>query len=278
MDLSAQVNAPGGPGDDTVILPVVEPDGNRPNPIDLRVIAGIAVLVIVQQTALILGWFNRFVSDDWALLWTAAESWGRLQPEQPNFWGQAYGSTLESIPTEMLQKEACDSIFCLYNHTGLPWGCDKELASYMKFDEYKYSIAHVPFERKWKLKLQRNMKRERDLFDCLNTRSPYICVHDHGSNRQLDIEVPDAWAKTHQVIKITPLTDNVFDWLYTLEHADKLLLLDSCFANLVEQLNLPVEKYLILRTRAPFTPVFRNDWSFVLPENDAEGRVTLRQV
>lgn len=68
------------------------------------VVVGIALLVIVQQVWLVLGWFSRFVSDDWALFWAAAESWGRLQPEQPSFWGQAYGSTLESIPTEILHR------------------------------------------------------------------------------------------------------------------------------------------------------------------------------
>lgn len=77
--------------------------GRPPEPaIDGRVVAGIAVLVLIQQTWLIVSWFRDLVSDDWALLWAAAESWGRWRPEQPNFWGQAYGSTLESIPTQML--------------------------------------------------------------------------------------------------------------------------------------------------------------------------------
>ena len=107
MDSSVQVSDPSGPGDDTMALPVVDQPAAqsgpvRRAPIDLWVIAGIVVLVLIQQTMLVLGWFSRFVSDDWALLWAAAESWGRLQPEQPNFWGQAYGSTLESIPTQLL--------------------------------------------------------------------------------------------------------------------------------------------------------------------------------
>lgn len=85
--------------------PPVEAGGpaRRTEPaIDGRVVAGIAVLVLIQQAWLIAGWFRDLVSDDWALLWAAAESWGRWRPEQPNFWGQAYGSTLESIPTQVL--------------------------------------------------------------------------------------------------------------------------------------------------------------------------------
>lgn len=99
-----QVTGPAGSGDDTVVLPVVTAErASRPGPaLDGRVVVGLGLLVLVQQIWLIVGWFSRFVSDDWALLWAAAESWGRLQPEQPNFWGQTYGSTLESIPTQML--------------------------------------------------------------------------------------------------------------------------------------------------------------------------------
>ena len=103
-----QVTGPVGAGDafdrDTEVLPVVrdEPASGAGFEVDGRVVAGLGVLVLVQQIWLVAGWFGHFVSDDWALLWAAAESWGRLRPEQPNFWGQAYGSTLESIPTELL--------------------------------------------------------------------------------------------------------------------------------------------------------------------------------
>jgi hypothetical protein len=105
MDRSVRVTEPVESGDDTVVLPIVDEQRPPPGPgapLGGWVVLGIAVLVLIQQTWLVIGWFSRFVSDDWALLWAAAESWGRLQPEQPNFWGQAYGSTLESIPTEFL--------------------------------------------------------------------------------------------------------------------------------------------------------------------------------
>ncbi len=117
MDRSVRMNDAVEAQDDTRILPLVDPgldediearawsavEGPPARPaIDLWVVAAIGALVLIQQTWLVVGWFSRFVSDDWALLWAAAESWGRLAPEQPNFWGQAYGSTLESIPTQML--------------------------------------------------------------------------------------------------------------------------------------------------------------------------------
>lgn len=69
-------------------------------------VAAVAVLaagVLVQQCALILGWFRHYVNEDQALLWAAARDWGRLQPHQPNFWGQDYGTTFEAIPTAVLR-------------------------------------------------------------------------------------------------------------------------------------------------------------------------------
>jgi len=77
-------------------------DQVRRSSISLPVIVGIAIFVLVQQAILIRSWFSRYVSDDYALLWAAARSWGQLEPHQPNFWGQSYGTTLESIPTEVL--------------------------------------------------------------------------------------------------------------------------------------------------------------------------------
>jgi hypothetical protein len=67
----------------------------------------------------------------------------------------------------------------------------------------------------------------------------------------------DAW-----LIRMDALTDDPFDWLMTLAIASKLVLIDSCFSNLVEQMNLPKEKYLIARSAIRFTPVYKNGWQF----------------
>ncbi len=57
---------------------------------------------VAQQLRLLVRWLRFDVSEDQALLWAAARSWGRLQPRQPNFWGQRYGVTFEAIPAEVL--------------------------------------------------------------------------------------------------------------------------------------------------------------------------------
>lgn len=46
------------------------------------------------------------------------------------------------------------------------------------------------------------------------------------------------------IVEIRSLTDSVFDWLRVIERASCLLMIDSCYANLVEQLGIQVRKCL----------------------------------
>ena len=73
-------------------------------------------------------------------------------------------------------------------------------------------------------------------------------------------------------MRVEEITDNFFDWRLVLERAAKLVMIDSSLANLVESLNLPNEKYLLMRSGINFTPVYRNGWQFVfvkpIPKQD----------
>jgi hypothetical protein len=68
-----------------------------------------------------------------------------------------------------------------------------------------------------------------------------------------------------QVIDMYKRSDDEvpLDWLLTLERASKLILIDSCFANLVEQMNLTNDKAVILKNSVAHTPVFKNGWRFL---------------
>jgi hypothetical protein len=87
----------------------------------------------------------------------------------------------------------------------------------------------------------------------------YVVVHRQGSNVKKEIVIPPQFAG-HQVIEIDEQTDCVFDWLLVLERAKFLMLIDSCFANLVDQLGFANEKMFILRSEVRFTPVLRSNW------------------
>jgi hypothetical protein len=74
-----------------------------------RLRGGSAVLAlgaigVLEQVRIVLSAARTVTNDDLSLLWYAAREWGRLRVRQPNFYGQAYGSTLEAIPTEVFRR------------------------------------------------------------------------------------------------------------------------------------------------------------------------------
>lgn len=165
-------------------------------------------------------------------------------------------------PRRMLREAACDAVACLYSYLTTQKVYDERLAAALKFDEYKYAIADVPFARKWTLHYERQMEREEALYARLGITGPFICVHNEGSDVRLELDLPEELTRGHQVVQVEVLTDNFLDWRLTLERAAKLVLIDSSFSNLVEGLNLPNEKYLLVRSPRQFTPVYRNGWRF----------------
>jgi hypothetical protein len=167
-------------------------------------------------------------------------------------------------PRGMLEAAGCDVIHSLYSKLTLPGvdAVDARLAQSLKFDEYKYALTGVPFAEKWNLRIVRNDAREQALHASLDIRGPYIVTQSSGRETRSRFALPQEWTDQCRVIEIDERTDSPFDWIHTLEHARRLVLVDSCFANLVEQLNLPVEKHFVFRSTVPFTPVLRNAWHF----------------
>lgn len=60
--------------------------------------------LVVAEGIRTVATMRRVVNEDQTVLWSAARAWGRLSPRVPNFWGQAYGSTLEAVPIEILRR------------------------------------------------------------------------------------------------------------------------------------------------------------------------------
>lgn len=169
-------------------------------------------------------------------------------------------------PVKLLRQHDCDRIVILYSRLSDINVTDQRLAMSLKFDEYKYAVAGVPFEKKWRLKYERNFGREENLFQKLNIEGDYAVIHDQGSAMTEPIEVSPNLIKGLQTVRICPITDNVFDWRLTIERAAQLIMVDSCFANMVEQLNLENEKAFFPQWPVHNTPVFVNKWRFVFPE------------
>lgn len=165
-------------------------------------------------------------------------------------------------PAEELVTRGCNRIFSLYHYlTGMTDVLtNTRYAESLKFDEYKYAVTGVPFGEKWNLHIERNHERERALYDRLNISRDYIVVHNEGSNVTIDLPLSQDILDNYQIVTIAPITTNPFDWLFTLENAAMLYLIDSCFANLVEQLDIGRNRHFIFRQGMRFTPVLKNRW------------------
>ena len=168
-------------------------------------------------------------------------------------------------PNRILTTLGCEEIFGLYSKLEIPGvdAVDVGLAESLTFDQYKYARTRVPFLEKWNLRIERDPVREVALFEALRLDSEYICIHRRGQDNRFEFALPDAWRARYRIVEIDERTESPFDWLYIIEGAAKLLLVDSCFSNLVEQLDIPVEKYFLMRSTAEFTPVLRNPWTFM---------------
>jgi hypothetical protein len=135
-----------------------------------------------------------------------------------------------------------DLAFCVPNAN--PFNTE----SYIKqdiysFDAYKYFIADVPFEEKWNLKINRNLEREQKLLQSLN-KDLYILVQDTSSDFNRPVSINDYSAATR--IDIDRRTESVFDWIGAMEKAQQLILIESCFSNLADQLSIKTNKHVLL--------------------------------
>jgi len=170
-------------------------------------------------------------------------------------------------PIRLFNKLNVTEYFILYSYLGsggnkFEFGQPPNLPESLKFDEYKYAICCVPFSEKWNLQLERHMSAEESILEQISAHIPYSIIHSSPAGNRNDIEESLNKEQVYRVVKVTNLTDNPFDWISAFEKAQLLAMEDSLHANVVEQLNLPVKKYLFLRSSCKLTPVFKNAWIF----------------
>jgi hypothetical protein len=181
------------------------------------------------------------------------------------------GDFFYTEPMKRLKAFKCDETMCLYQSLNVaPELSEVPWFQIQKFDEFKYTKAGVSFLKKWTLKdcITRNPEREQKLYDRMVKQEQYAVIHSEGSTykfRPDTSSLPPEW----QQIELTSATDNVFDWLKILEGAQALIMLDSVFSNLVDMLDLQVDKYWIPRSHIHLTPVLGSEWTILEPPKDS---------
>jgi len=171
-----------------------------------------------------------------------------------------------TFPLSVADHFNCERKFILYSKLGDMQLGNEHLAKSLKFDEYKYAVAGVPFEQKWELEVVRNYAREQELLDRLglSLSEDYVVVQDScgdGSQR-IPIEIPQELQETCRIIPIQNLTKSPFDWIPVFERAKEMFLIDSAPANIIEQLRITTRKTLYVRSPMSHTPVFARGWFF----------------
>jgi len=185
-------------------------------------------------------------------------------PVDKNLVGHNTADFFYNTPLQKLKEVGCNSILCLYSHlTGFDLG-NLRIQSSLSFDAYKYAVAKVPLSEKWNLSIKRNLIREAKIFDYLglNSTDEYILYHEDGSNFHIDLR-PHITDKGVRLVKIEPITDNFLDWIGVIENCKAAYMVDSVYVNLIEQLNIKINKYLYLRSNVSFTPITKNSWQYI---------------
>jgi hypothetical protein len=129
------------------------------------------------------------------------------------------------------------------------------------FDEFRYELASVNFSEKWNLVVNRKIHIEENLKKKICIKNNYAVVHFNGSDSRREVKLNNP--NNNQIIEINPCTSSIFDWITILENAEYLVMYDSCFANLIEQLNLQNKKFFLKRSEPKTTPILKNKWIII---------------
>ena len=173
-------------------------------------------------------------------------------------------------PLEVFKEQAVDPDSALYLYQYLntvPELTDPEMFNILKFDQYKYQTAGVPFRDKWTLDtcIMRNLTREDRLIKKLKLPARYAVAHLTGSSARVDASLITFLDPAVKIINVDDhLTESIFDWCGVLEGAEAVVCLDSAIANMVDQLNITgPELFWIRRSAWDLTPVLGNAWKIV---------------
>lgn len=175
-------------------------------------------------------------------------------------------------PHTLLQQAECTGMLILYQSlSSHPHLSQKPFFQIQKFDEFKYTMAQVPFHKKWTLSrcIERQADREQELYDRVVKQPQYYVTHLKGSDYQAKPDLGHLPAEWQRIDIDENATDSIFDWLKILEGCQALIALDSVIANMVDQLDMDIDKYWIPRSHIHLTPVLGSVWTILPPPPDS---------
>lgn len=205
--------------------------------------------------------------------------WVQWIPVKTDPQGRFFLETpLELLKDRGITKE--EDILYLYQYlSSVPERTDPDLFAMMKFDQYKYAAVGLPFRLKWQLAdcVTRQPEREQALYEQLVHKQRYMVYQQRASDVSYDWDL--SWIDPEvQQIEITAATDSIWDWLKIIEGAETMILIDSVYANIVDQMNLnpQADKYYARKWNRSVdgNPVLLQNWQWITVEAPQGTRVT----
>lgn len=154
----------------------------------------------------------------------------------------------------------------------------KSYGQHTHFDEFKYARAQVPLINKWTLdraitvtpELNARAERLKQLL-LPNPQEPYYVTHFEGSDAAAapDLSnIPKHWTRI-DIGTNAHKAASIFEWLEVIKHASALIAIDSCIANMVDQLTSvelnALDKYWIPRSHIQLCPTLGQNWTRLEP-------------
>lgn len=103
----------------------------------------------------------------------------------------------------------------------------------LHIDEIFYMLAGVPFENKWKkFYVQRDLEREKQVFNELGLKEGDEYAFIHEDHRKITRNIPKM-----KIIK-SDMKYSLFDYIYTIENATEIHVLNSSFFCLIDCLGI----------------------------------------
>jgi hypothetical protein len=182
----------------------------------------------------------------------------------------ANGAFFYENPHKQLSALGVTEELWLYQYlSSHPDRTNKSHFAQFKFDQYKYAQAEVPFGKKWELKecLELDPAAQDRLYAQEVKQERYMVYQGQASDLSYDIDL-SIIEEGVQCIELRELDGySVFDWIKIIEGAETIILIDSVFANLIDQLSLnpAADKYYMRKwnRRVDGNPVLLGNWTYV---------------
>jgi S-adenosylmethionine:tRNA ribosyltransferase-isomerase len=205
---------------------------------------------------------------DWAVMdgWTYRALFSRISYVHPIFIKQQkqdYFHVVDAIAA----SGGYDKIIDLYR-VGLNSPLELPSAHENSIINFRYRVAGVDPEERWKLSWRRDRKAEDGLYRrVVGKLGKYCLLHDETWCGAADVGHTELPVVRFRQVK----PYGIFDWRKVIVNASEIRVLDSSLANLIEVIPdaMPIAKWVYLRKEFEWSSIYRSNWHFIkgsLPE------------